>query len=131
MPPIADFTLGHALVTVVTIFLFFAWIYVLITVIADLFADHDMSGWGKALWILALIVLPLLGVLVYLIARGAGMRERAIAAAEQNQKQMDSYIRRTAAASSPAEELGKLSDLKDRGAISDQEFERAKAKLLD
>ena len=126
---IADFSLGDALLTVLEIFLLVAWFWILITIIGDLFRDHEMSGWGKAAWVLVLIVLPFLGSLIYLIARGEGMRERAVKEQADMQKHMDAYIRETAG-SSPADELHKLSELKDKGAISDAEFDRAKAKLL-
>ena len=126
---IADYSLGDALLTVLEIFLLVAWFWILITIIGDLFRDHEMSGWGKAAWVLVLIVLPFLGSLIYLIARGEGMRERAVKEQADMQKHMDAYIRETAG-SSPADELHKLSELKDKGAISDAEFDRAKAKLL-
>jgi ABC-type multidrug transport system fused ATPase/permease subunit len=127
--PIADYTLGDALLTVLEIFLLVAWFWILITVIGDLFRDHEMSGWGKAAWTFFLIILPFLGVFIYLIARGEGMRDRAAREQAEARRHMDAYIRETAGASS-VDELHKLSDLKDRGAISDAEFERAKAKLL-
>jgi hypothetical protein len=126
---IADFGLGEALLTVLEIFLLVAWIWILFTVIGDLFRDHETSGWAKAAWVFFLIFLPFLGVLIYLIARGQGMRERAVKEQAEMRKHMDDYIRETAG-SSPADELHKLSDLRDKGAISDAEFERAKAKLL-
>jgi ABC-type multidrug transport system fused ATPase/permease subunit len=126
---IADYTLGDALLTVLEIFLLFAWFWILITVIGDLFRDHQISGWAKAGWVLLLIVLPFLGTLIYLIARGEGMRERAVKEQADMRKHMDAYIRETAE-SSPVDELHKLSELKDKGAISDAEFDRAKAKLL-
>jgi ABC-type multidrug transport system fused ATPase/permease subunit len=126
---IADYSLGDALLTVLEIFLLFAWFWILITVIGDLFRDHQISGWGKAGWVLLLIVLPFLGTLIYLIARGEGMRERAVKEQADMKKHMDAYIRETAE-SSPVDELHKLSELKDKGAISDAEFDRAKAKLL-
>ena len=126
---IADYSLGDALLTVLEIFLLVAWFWILITVISDLFRDHQMSGWGKALWVLFLIVVPFLGTLVYLIVRGEGMRERAVKEQADMRKQMDAYVRETAGGS-PADELHKLSELKDKGAISDAEFDRAKAKLL-
>lgn len=126
---LADYNLGDALLTVLGIFLLFAWLWILITIVADLFRDHELSGWGKAFWVFFLIFLPFLGVLVYLIARGGGMRERAMADQAAAQEQMDAYIRETAAAS-PAEELQKLNDLREKGAISQEEFERAKSKLL-
>jgi hypothetical protein len=126
---IADYGLGDALLTVLEIFLLVAWFWILITVLGDLFRDHETSGWAKAAWVFFLIFLPFLGVLIYLIARGEGMRDRAVRQHADARKQMDAYIR-DAAGTSPADELHKLSDLRDRGAISDAEFERAKAKLL-
>jgi len=126
---IAEYTFGQALLTVFEIFLFVAWFWILITVIGDLFRDHQISGWGKAGWVLLLIVVPFLGTLIYLIARGEGMRERAVKEQADMRKHMDAYIRETAGGS-PVDELHKLSELKDKGAISDAEFDRAKAKLL-
>lgn len=126
---LADFNLGDALLTVLGIFLLFAWLWILISIVADLFRDPDISGWGKAFWVLFLIALPFLGVLLYLIARGSGMRDRALAEQAAAQEQMDAYIREKAG-SSPADELSKLNDLKERGAISQEEFDRAKSKLL-
>ena len=126
---VADFNLGDALLTVLEIFLLVAWLWILFTVIGDLFRDHETSGWAKAAWVFFLIFLPFLGVLIYLIARGDGMRERTIKEQADARRHMDAYIRETAG-SSPADELHKLSDLRDKGAISDAEFERAKAKLL-
>jgi NADH:ubiquinone oxidoreductase subunit 6 (subunit J) len=126
---VAEFTLGHALLTVLSVFVFVAWILVLFTIIGDLFRDHELSGWGKALWIFFLIFIPFLTALIYLIARGGGMRDRAIAEQREVKAQFDDYVRE-AAGSSHADELQKLADLKDKGAISPEEFERAKAKLL-
>jgi ABC-type multidrug transport system fused ATPase/permease subunit len=129
MIPLAEFTLGAALLTVVEIFLFMAWIWVLITVIGDLFGDRSVSGWGKAAWTFALILVPFLGVFLYLIARGGSMHERGVKRQADAQRQLDAYIRQ-AAAGSPADELVKLAGLRDQGAISDSEFEQAKQKLL-
>ena len=126
---IAEFTFGQALLTVIEIFLFVAWFWILITVISDLFRDHETSGWAKAAWVFVLLVMPFLGTLIYLIARGGGMRERAIHEQAEVQQRFDSYVRETAG-SSPADQLHKLSDLKQRGDLSDAEFEQAKAKLL-
>jgi len=112
----------------------FAWIILLFRIFGDLFGDHEMSGWGKALWTIFLIFFPWLGVLVYLIARGRSMNERALAQAQRNQQAFDQYVRDTAAtntSTSTADELTKLADLRDRGTISDEEFQHAKAKLLD
>lgn len=129
MIPLAEFTLGAALLTVLEIFLFMAWIWVLITVIGDLFSDHTVSGWGKAAWTFALILVPFLGVFLYLIARGGSMHERGMKRQADAQQQLDAYIRQ-AAGSSPTDELVKLAGLRDQGAISDSEFEQAKQKLL-
>ena len=127
--PIADFTFGDALLTVLEIFVLMAWFWILITIIGDLFRDHEQSGWAKAGWVILLIFVPFLGALIYLIARGEGMRDRAVQQQAEAQKHMDAYIRQTAG-SSPVDELAKLSDLKAKGSISDAEFEQAKAKLL-
>ena len=127
--PIAEFTFGQALLTVLEIFLFVAWFWILITVISDLFRDHEVSGWAKAGWVLVLLIMPFLGTLIYLIARGGGMRERAIHEQAEMQQRFDSYVRDTAG-SAPADQLHKLSDLKQRGDLSEAEFEQAKAKLL-
>ena len=128
--PIADFTLGDALLTVLEIFLFVIYFWILITIFSDLFRDHEMSGWGKAGWVLFIFFVPFLGMLVYLIARGQGMRDRAIKEQADMQRHMDHYVRETASSGSSVDELAKLSDLKDKGAISQEEFDQAKAKLL-
>ena len=110
----------------------FAWLLLLFRIFGDLFGDHEMSGWGKALWTVFLIFVPWLGVLVYLIARGRSMNERAMAQAQRNEQAFSEYVRQTAGAgtTSTADELAKLADLRDRGTISDEEFQHAKAKLL-
>jgi ABC-type multidrug transport system fused ATPase/permease subunit len=128
--PLADFTLGDALLTVLEIFVFVIYFWILITIFGDLFRDHQLSGWGKAGWILVLFLVPFLGMLIYLIARGEGMRERAVKEQADMRRHMDDYIRETAGGASSVDELAKLSELKDKGAISDAEFEQAKAKLL-
>jgi hypothetical protein len=127
---LADYTFGQGLLTVLEIFLFAAWLMVLFSVISDLFRDHDLSGWGKAFWIVFLIFIPFLGVLVYLIARGHGMRDRALAQQQEAQKQLDQYVRQTAGSGSTADELTKLAKLHDEKKLSDQEFESAKAKIV-
>jgi ABC-type multidrug transport system fused ATPase/permease subunit len=126
---IADFGLGEALLTVIEIFFFVIWIWILITILTDLFRDHELSGWAKAAWMLFLVVVPFIAALVYLIARGSGMRDRTIKAQAEARQHFESYVRETAGGS-PADELAKLSDLKEKGTISDQEFARAKEKLL-
>jgi uncharacterized membrane protein len=127
---LADFTFGQALLVVLEVFLFAAYLMVLFTIIGDLFRDHSLSGWAKAAWILFLIVVPFLGALIYLIARGEGMRERALAEQQQAQKQLDTYVRQTAGAGSAADELATLARLHDERKLSDEEFERAKAKIV-
>jgi Short C-terminal domain/Phospholipase_D-nuclease N-terminal len=129
---VADFTFGQALLTVLEIFVLVAWFWILITVIGDLFRDHELSGWAKAAWVFVLIILPFLGTLIYLIARGEGMRERAVKEQVDMKRHFDSYIRETAGTpgGSQVDELHKLSELKQRGDISEAEFEQAKAKLL-
>jgi len=128
---LADFTFGQALLTVLEIFLFAAWLMVLFTIIGDLMRDHGISGWGKAAWILFLIFVPFLAALIYLISRGEGMRERSLAQHEAAQKQMEAYIRQTAGSGgSAADELTKLAKLHDERKLSDEEFERAKAKIV-
>jgi type VI protein secretion system component VasK len=117
-----------------TMFIFFLWviwIWLLITVFIDIFRSHDLSGWGKALWFLFVLLIPLVGVLVYLIARGDKMHERAAQQAQQQDAEARAYIRDAASPSaSSADELTKLAGLRDHGVISDEEFEREKAKVL-
>jgi hypothetical protein len=120
---------------VVSIFWFmilFTWIWLLIAIFSDMFRDHELSGWGKALWTLFLVVVPWLGALVYLIARGKSMNERARAQAQRNEQAFGQYVRETAGTTttSTADELAKLAELRDRGTLSPAEFDRAKAKVL-
>ena len=126
---IADFTLGDALLTVLEIFLLVVWFWILIAILGDLFRDHELSGWWKAVWVFFLIFVPFLTALIYLIARGHGMRERSIKEQADVRKHFDSYVRETAG-TSPVDELHKLSELKDKGAISDAEYEKMKANLV-
>jgi hypothetical protein len=127
--PLADIDFGEAILLALEIFFFVVWIWILITILTDLFRDHEMSGWGKAAWVLFLVIVPFITALIYLIARGEGMRERAVKAEADAKQHMDAYIREQAHAS-PADELHKLQELKEKGALSDEEFDRAKAKLL-
>ena len=131
---VADFTFGQALLTVLEVFLFAAWLMILFVIISDLFRDHQLSGWGKAAWTLFLIFVPFLAALIYLIVRGDGMRERALQQQKQQQQQVDAYIRETASGGgegSAADQLTKLARLHDENKISDEEFEKAKAKIID
>ncbi len=116
--------------TILQIFVFIIWIWILIAIFGDIFRSHDMGGLAKALWVIFVIIVPLLGVLVYLIARGGSMHERAVAQAQRQQQAFDSYVRQTAGGSSHVDDLAKLADLKEKGAITEAEFEAQKAKLL-
>jgi putative oligomerization/nucleic acid binding protein/phospholipase D-like protein len=110
----------------------FIWIWLLITIVSDIFRDHELPGWGKALWTLFIVVVPWLGALVYLIARGGSMNERARAQAQRNEQAFAQYVRQTAGpgTSGTADELAKLADLRDSGTLSAEEFDRAKARVL-
>ena len=128
-----DFPLLGAFWTIMWIFLWILWIALLFRVIVDIFRDDDMTGWGKTGWLLFTIVLPFLGVFVYLIARGQGMGRREQAHARAKQEQTDRYIRETAhgtTSTSEADELAKLSEIHGKGAITDDEYRRAKEKIL-
>lgn len=117
--------------TMLGFFVFFIWLWLLIIVFSDIFRSHDLGGLAKALWVIFVIILPFLGILVYLIARGGKMQERALAQAEQQQKAFDAYVKRAAGSSgSSVDELAKLADLKAKGVITDAEFDAQKAKLL-
>jgi type VI protein secretion system component VasK len=115
-----------------SIFIFFLWvlwIWILIWIFIDIFRSHDLSGWAKALWFLFVLFIPLIGILVYLIARGGSMQERAAQQAQQEDQAARAYIRDAAGEESSADQLAKLADLRDRGVISAEEFEREKAKV--
>jgi len=127
--PLADISFGEALLVVLEFFLLFAWIWILVSVIIDLFRDHELSGVAKAVWVFFLVFIPFIGVLIYLIVRGSGMRDRALKEQADTKKHFDEYVR-TQAHASPADELHKLNELKEKGALSAEEFDRAKAKLL-
>ena len=127
--PLADISFGELLLLVAEIFIFVVWIWILFTIITDLFRDHEMSGWAKGLWILFLVFIPYLTGLIYLIARGSGMRERTIKAETDAKAHFDEYVREQAH-TSPADELHKLNELREKGALSQEEFDQAKAKLL-
>jgi ABC-type multidrug transport system fused ATPase/permease subunit len=116
--------------TIFMIFLWVLWIWILIYVFIDIFRSRDLSGGAKALWFIFVLILPLLGVLVYLIARGGKMHERAVQQAQQQDQAFRSYVQEAAGSANPAEQLAKLADLRDRGVITPAEFEREKAKVL-
>jgi ABC-type multidrug transport system fused ATPase/permease subunit len=118
--------------TMLEFFLFFVWIWLLIVVFGDIFRSHDMGGVAKAVWVIFLIIFPILGVLIYLLVRGGSMHERAERAMAQQQKAFNDYVRHASGvpAHSSADELTKLADLKEKGVITDAEFEAQKAKIL-
>jgi hypothetical protein len=118
--------------TIFWIFLWVIWIFILVRIIFDIFRSHDMNGWIKALWLIFVIILPFLGVFVYLIARGRGMSERDMAEAQARDQMFRSYVQSAATSTSggTADELAKLADLRDKGVISADEFEQQKAKIL-
>jgi Short C-terminal domain/Phospholipase_D-nuclease N-terminal len=118
--------------TTLYFFLFIIWIWLLIMVFIDIFRSHDMGGWAKALWVIFIIVMPYLGVLVYLIARGGKMHERAAQQAALQKKAFDQYVQQTAGTpgESSADQLHKLADLKAQGVLTDDEFEAQKSKIL-
>jgi hypothetical protein len=127
---LANINLGELLLLTLEIFFFVIWIWILITILTDLFRDHETSGWAKAAWVLFLVFIPFLTALIYLIARGSGMRERTIKAQAEAKQHFDTYVREQAHGGSPADELHKLNELKEKGALSSEEFDKAKAKLL-
>ncbi len=128
--PLADISFGEILLVALEVFFFVIWIWILITILSDLFRDHELSGWAKAAWVLFLVFIPFLTALIYLIARGEGMRDRTIKAQADAKKHFDEYVREQAHASSPADELHKLAELKEKVALSQEVFYQAKTKLL-
>ena len=116
--------------TIFEVFLWVIWIWILVAIFIDIFRSHDLSGWGKALWFIFVLVIPLIGVLVYLIARGGSMHERQVRDAQQEQQEFRSYVQEAASSGTSADQLAKLADLRDRGVITAEEFDREKAKIL-
>jgi magnesium-transporting ATPase (P-type) len=117
--------------TMMWFFIFFLWIFLLVRVIFDIFRSHEMSGWGKAAWLIFVIILPFLGVFVYLIARGHKMAEHDEHDRQAQQEQFKQYVQQAAGTSGgSAEELNKLADLHSRGVLTDEEFAAQKAKIL-
>jgi len=118
--------------TIFEFFLWIIWIWILIWIFIDIFRSHDLSGWAKALWFLFVLFIPLIGVLVYLIVRGGSMHERAVQDARRQDQEFRQYVQQAASSAPPstADQLSKLADLRDRGVISAEEFDREKAKVL-
>lgn len=125
----ADFGTGEVFLSMLWFFLFILWIWLVITIFADIFRSPDLSGWGKALWSIFIIVLPYLGVFAYLIARGHKMSEHALEDARRRDDAFRSYVREAAAPSSDMDQLSKLASLRAEGVIDDAEFERMKARV--
>ncbi|MFC8589386.1 SHOCT domain-containing protein [Streptomyces sp. NPDC057217] len=128
-----DFPLLSVFWSMFWFFLWILWFVLLFRIITDIFRDHDMNGWAKAGWLAFVVLLPFLGILVYMIARGKDMSRREIAQARAQQQEFDSCIRKTAsgsARSSSVDELARLSELRSKGDITDEEFRRAKALIL-
>ena len=129
---LAEFGTGQVFWSMLWFFLFFIWIWLLIAIFGDIFRSDDLSGWGKALWSIFIIVLPYLGVLVYLIARGHKMSERGMRQAAEQEAAFRGYVQDVAASSGAgtADELARLANLRDTGVITEAEFQAAKAKAL-
>lgn len=127
---LAEITFGHIMWSLISFFFLFMFIWIFIGVIADLFRDHEISGLGKAAWVIFLIVFPFFGTLIYLIFRGGGMAQRSARAQAEAQRQLNEYIREQAGDASPAAEIEKLAALKDSGTIDDAEYEKLKAKVV-
>jgi Short C-terminal domain/Phospholipase_D-nuclease N-terminal len=126
----ADYPFLDVLWTMLIFFLWVIWFWILITVFADIFRRHDISGWAKAGWLLFTIFLPFLGVFVYLITQNKGINERNLARAQDARAQMDSYVRETAGTGGAAAEIEQAKGLLDSGAITQQEFDVIKQKAL-
>jgi hypothetical protein len=129
---LAEFGTGQVFWSMLWFFLFFIWIWMLMAVFGDIFRSTDLSGWGKALWTIFIIVLPFLGVLIYLIARGSKMQDRSMKDAANKEAAFRGYVQEVAVTSGggTADELAKFADLRDKGVITEDEFQQAKAKAL-
>jgi hypothetical protein len=125
-----DYPLLSIFWTMVMFFLWVIWIWVLVSILIDIFRSHDLGGFAKAMWLLFVIFLPVLGVLVYLIARGHKMQEHAVEQMQAQEKMFKAYVQQAAATGSTADELMKLASLRDKGFITVDEFDAQKARLL-
>jgi hypothetical protein len=126
----SDYPFLDVLWTMLVFFGFVIWLWLLFTVVGDLFRRHDVSGWGKAGWIIVLVFLPYLGVLIYMIANAKGMAERSAQAARAQQSQLDDYVRSVADSGGAAGEIERAKKLLDSGAINQAEFDAIKQKAL-
>ncbi len=116
--------------SMIVLFIWIAWFWLFISVVVDIFRSRDLSGWGKAAWALFVVVVPLLGVFVYLIARGGSMQDRSIQEMQERETASRQYIQSVAGSGSTADELAKLQQLQQNGTIDDAQFEQLKAKVL-
>ena len=126
----ADYPFMDVLWSMIIFFFWVIWIWIVITVLIDIFRRHDISGWAKAAWLVFVVILPWLGVLVYLIAQHDGMAQRQAEAARGQKEQMDEYVRSVASSGGAAAEIDKAKQLLDSGAINQTEFDALKAKAL-
>jgi hypothetical protein len=127
---LADYTFLDAFWTMLVFFAWVIWFWILIVVLGDIFRRHDVSGWTKAFWVLFVIVLPFLGVLLYVGTQGRGMTERNVRQQQQMQAQADDYIRTVATTGDPAAQIARGKELLDSGAITQAEFDALKQKAL-
>lgn len=125
-----DYPLLDVFWTMLWLFLWIIWLFLIIRIVIDIFRSDDLGGWGKAGWLVFILILPLIGVLVYLIARGKGIYEREAAQARTSDQAFREYVRQTAGSSGTADELSKLAALREQGVITEAEFSQQKAKLL-
>ncbi|GFH39087.1 SHOCT domain-containing protein [Streptomyces pacificus] len=125
-----DYPVLGAFWTVMWIFLWVVWLVLLFRVFVDIFRDHEMNGWAKAAWIVFMLLIPFLGVLIYIIVRGRDMGRREIQHAQEQQEAFNAYIRQTAQGAGTGDELARLAELRSKGDLSEEEFQRAKDKLL-
>ena len=127
---LAAYSFGDVMYSMLVFFLWILWFWLLFMVFGDLFSRHDVGGWAKAAWTIFVIILPFLGVFIYLIAEGRSMGERAAARAQSQQSQMDDYVRSVASSGSSTDEIARGKQLLDSGAITQAEFDQIKAKAL-
>ena len=127
---LAAYSFGDVMYTMLVFFVWILFFWLLFTVFADLFSRHDISGWAKTGWTILVIILPFLGIFIYLIAEGKAMGERAMARAQSQQSQMDDYVRSVASSGSATDEIARGKELLDSGAISQAEFDQLKSKAL-
>ncbi|MGZ4681363.1 MAG: SHOCT domain-containing protein [Acidimicrobiales bacterium] len=127
---LAAFGSGQVLWDIFWLFLFIVWFWLLIIIFGDIFRDAELSGWAKAAWSFFVIIVPYLGIFVYLIVRGSGMSERALAAHQAQQQQFESYVKQTGGAANPADQIAKAKELLDQGTITPEEFDKIKRDAL-